>query len=136
MSQDLTFKLRDRVRYRVRSLDQAVLLGEGEVVIGRSPYCSLIIDQETLSRVHASLRIVGDGVELTDLGSSNGTFVNGQRLTTPKMVGPGDKIVLGKVKIWIEIASARISRETGPLLQLRHEPDETVKNPSPEGHGS
>ena len=38
---------------------EAIHAGEGEVVIGRSSYCSLVLDHDSLSRVHASLRIVG-----------------------------------------------------------------------------
>ena len=93
--------------------DRHALLGEGEVVIGRSSYCSLVVEHETLSRVHASLRVAGDGVELSDLGSSNGTFVNGVAISAPTTVRPGDEIRLGRVKIWIEIASARVSAATG-----------------------
>ena len=83
------------------------------MVIGRSPYCSLVLDHETLSRVHASLRVVDDGVELSDLGSSNGTFVNGEPVKGPTRVRINDEIHLGKVKVWLEVASARISAATG-----------------------
>jgi pSer/pThr/pTyr-binding forkhead associated (FHA) protein len=110
-------------RYRVRSRDTGALLCEGDVVIGRSPYCSMIIDNETLSRVHASVSMVGDGVgdgvEIRDLGSSNGTYVNGVRITGATQVKPGDEIMLGKVKIWIEIASERISTKTGQIAAVR-----------------
>jgi pSer/pThr/pTyr-binding forkhead associated (FHA) protein len=103
----------EREGYRVCTQDRNVLLGEGEVVIGRSPYCSLVLDHETLSRVHASLRVVEDGVELSDLGSSNGTFVNGEPVKGPMRVRIGDEIHLGKVTVWLEVASARISAATG-----------------------
>jgi pSer/pThr/pTyr-binding forkhead associated (FHA) protein len=110
--------------YRVCADERHVLLGEGEVVIGRSSYCSLVLDHETLSRVHASLRAVGNGIELTDLGSSNGTFVNGAAVKGSTRVAPGDDIRLGKVKIWIEIASARISAQTGRFpLRIETERD-------------
>jgi pSer/pThr/pTyr-binding forkhead associated (FHA) protein len=105
--------------YRVCAHDRHVLLREGEVVIGRSSYCSLVLDHETLSRVHASLRVVGEGVELSDLGSSNGTYVNGAAIKGPTRVAPGDDIRLGKVKIWIEVASARVSEQTGRFALLR-----------------
>jgi pSer/pThr/pTyr-binding forkhead associated (FHA) protein len=117
--------------YRVCSLHRSVLLGEGEVVIGRSPYCSLILDYETLSRLHASLCIVGDGVEISDLGSSNGTFVNRRRITGPTRVGPGDEIVLGKVKIWIEVAGMPRSVSTGRFTPVPRE-DLTKSNPEPD----
>jgi hypothetical protein len=105
--------------YRVCAGDRHALLGEGEVVIGRSSYCSLVIEHETLSRVHASLRVAGDGVELCDLGSSNGTYVNGVAISAPTMVRPGDEIRLGRVKIWIEIASTRVSAATGRFNVVR-----------------
>jgi pSer/pThr/pTyr-binding forkhead associated (FHA) protein len=107
------------VHYRVRSQERSALLGEGELVIGRSPYCSLVLDHETLSRVHATLRIVGDGVELDDLDSSNGTFVNGARIQGPTVVKPGDEIRLGKVMVALEEQEARAPAETGQLPALR-----------------
>jgi pSer/pThr/pTyr-binding forkhead associated (FHA) protein len=107
--------------YRVCAQDRHVLLGEGEVVIGRSSYCSLVLEQETLSRVHASLRVVADGLELTDLGSSNGTTVNGTLISAPTRVRPGDDIRLGAVKIWIEVVSARVSAATGRFAPLRNQ---------------
>ncbi len=112
--------------YRVCAPDRHVLLGEGEVVIGRSSYCSLVLDHETLSRVHASLRVVADGIELSDLGSSNGTFVGGVAITGPTRVRPGDDIRLGNVKVWIEVASARISAATGRFASVRNPETEMV----------
>jgi FHA domain len=108
--------------YRVCADERHAALGEGEVVIGRSSYCSLVLEHETLSRVHASLRVVGDGVELSDLGSSNGTYVNGVPIKGPTIVRPGDDIRLGRVRIWIEIASARVSAATGRFNVLREFP--------------
>jgi pSer/pThr/pTyr-binding forkhead associated (FHA) protein len=106
---------REGTRYRVRAHGRAALVGEDELVIGRSPYCSLVLDQDTLSRLHATLKIAGEEVELADLGSSNGTFLNGERITGTVRVKPSDDIRLGTVRIWIEIASARPSLETGRL---------------------
>jgi len=106
---------REGTRYRVRAQGRAALVGEDERVIGRSPYCSLVLDQDTLSRLHATLRIAGDDVELVDLGSSNGTFLNGARISAAVKVKPSDEIRLGAVRIWIEVASARPSLETGRL---------------------
>lgn len=109
----------ERQRWRVRAQDRFVLLIDGEAVIGRSPYCSLILDHETLSRVHATLRVEGDGLVLTDENSSNGTFVNGARISAPASVGPGDDIRLGKVLVWIEPDSARVALETGRISAIR-----------------
>jgi pSer/pThr/pTyr-binding forkhead associated (FHA) protein len=127
----------ERDGYRVCGQDRSVLLGEGEVVIGRSSYCSLVLDHDSLSRVHASLRIVGSGVELSDLASSNGTFVNGKAINAPTRVVPGDEIRLGKVKIWIEVANTRISATTGRFAQVSFDPeDTTVANRRLDEYGS
>lgn len=106
------------VRYRVRAEERTVLLGDSEVVIGRSPYCTLVLNQETISRVHASLRVVGNQVEISDHKSSNGTYVNGRPIHAPTMVGPRDDIRLGKVRVRIEVASMRMSHATGNMPRV------------------
>jgi pSer/pThr/pTyr-binding forkhead associated (FHA) protein len=113
------------VRFVVRAQGRAVLLGEGDVVIGRSAYCSLVLDQETLSRVHAALRVHDDGVEIEDLGSSNGTFVNGARISSIVRVMPGDDVRLGHVRVWVEVVNARASADTGRISLTTTEPGDT-----------
>jgi pSer/pThr/pTyr-binding forkhead associated (FHA) protein len=109
----------EKLRWRVRSQDRFALLCDGEMVIGRSPYCSLILEHETLSRVHATLRVAGNGLVLDDQNSSNGTFVNGARISAPTPVGPGDDIRLGKVLVSIEADLGRCLMETGRIQALR-----------------
>lgn len=69
-----------------------------EITIGRSAECEIAFEQSAvISRRHATLRPEGAGWVITDLGSSNGTFLNGQRLKpgTAYPLKPGDKILLG-----------------------------------------
>jgi pSer/pThr/pTyr-binding forkhead associated (FHA) protein len=108
-----------------------VLLNESEIVIGRSPYCTVVLTQETVSRVHASLRIVGSSVEIRDHGSSNGTYVNGKPIRGPTQIGPSDDIRLGRVVIRLEIASMRMSRATGHMPQVRDPESETMTDETP-----
>ena len=69
-------------------------LGTGGV-IGRDPRCEFPLDHPHVSRAHARF-VVRDGrVLLLDLGSSNGTFVNGQRLPKPRLLEVGDRIDIG-----------------------------------------
>ena len=76
---------------------------DGELVIGRED-AGLTIEDEELSRRHAVVRVVGDGVEIEDLGSRNGTFVNGRRIDGVTKLGGGDSLRLGRSVFAIEAA--------------------------------
>ncbi|MBA3261096.1 MAG: FHA domain-containing protein [Thermoleophilaceae bacterium] len=66
--------------------------------IGRSIDCDCVINEPSVSRRHAQVRRHGGGWLLRDLGSSNGTRVNGMRVTEATDVRPGDHISLGGVR--------------------------------------
>ena len=63
--------------------------------IGREPACDMTLADETVSRWHASLIRAEGSWLLDDLGSTNGTRVNGWRVTAPTPVGPGDHVSFG-----------------------------------------
>ncbi|MEW6240586.1 MAG: FHA domain-containing protein [Chloroflexota bacterium] len=71
-------------------------LTRSEVVIGRDPSVDISIPSAAVSRRHARLMRDGDGYALEDLGSSNGTYLNGERLTGRRPLKNGDEIRLGK----------------------------------------
>jgi hypothetical protein len=71
---------------------QRILLDEGELIIGRQEECDLVIPERQVSRQHARIRLDGDRYVVEDLGSKNGTFVNGQELTQPCVLQNGDEI--------------------------------------------
>jgi pSer/pThr/pTyr-binding forkhead associated (FHA) protein len=71
-------------------------------VIGRDPSATLCLEEDSVSKQHARLTRSDDGWEIEDLGSSNGTFVNGRRLYAPETVRPGDLIRLGTVILKFE----------------------------------
>jgi len=60
--------------------------------VGRSPNCSLPLDFDRISRQHARFEDGPDGLLLVDLGSTNGTFVNHERIAAPTIVKAGDSI--------------------------------------------
>ena len=62
-------------------------LGDGVVTIGRADDCELVIDDPRVSRRHAEIRPSGPDYLLVDLGSTNGTLVNGHRVTSHLLVG-------------------------------------------------
>ena len=69
----------------------------GELIIGREN-ADLTIDDAEVSRRHVAVRLEGGQLEVEDLGSANGTFVNGSRIEDPVMVGGGAKIRVGRTE--------------------------------------
>ncbi len=65
--------------------------------IGREPACDMTLADETVSRWHACLERGADGWLLADLGSTNGTRLNGWRVNQPTWVRPGDMVSFGGV---------------------------------------
>ncbi len=71
------------------------LPGDGELTIGRDPECTIRLADVQVSRRHAVITAVADGVRVTDLASRHGTFVNGERVVRPRRLLSGDVITLG-----------------------------------------
>jgi pSer/pThr/pTyr-binding forkhead associated (FHA) protein len=71
-------------------------LSEGEATIGRDITNAIVINDAEVSRRHARLSPQAGGYVLEDLGSTNGTFVNGQRLMGPHLLRPGELVLLGE----------------------------------------
>lgn len=67
-----------------------------ELTIGRADKCSLVLDDAYVSQMHARIFPRGDQIVVEDLGSTNGTYLNRQRLTSPAEVQRGDKVKIGK----------------------------------------
>jgi hypothetical protein len=67
----------------------------GELTLGRSGYASIVVNNPLTSREHALVRLSGDLLELVDLGSKNGTYVNGSRVDGSLALNPGDRIKIG-----------------------------------------
>jgi len=75
---------------------------EGQTtVIGRSSECDIVLGDPNVSRRHAEIRRLGRGYSLVDLGSTNGTEVNGQRVTETSLMN-GDVIGVGTTQITFE----------------------------------
>ncbi len=64
--------------------------------IGREASADIVIADPEVSRAHARLLTKPGGLIIEDLGSTNGTFVNKQRITSPRAISPGDEITLGE----------------------------------------
>jgi len=80
---------------RGRELDK-FLLGKGAVTIGRSPDCDITIDNAAVSRKHAMIEYNGSEYVLSDLQSSNGVFLNGEKIEAQETLKAGDNIGIAK----------------------------------------
>ena len=65
------------------------------ILIGRDASCNFIVEDASVSRNHAQIVNYGNYVSVVDLGSSNGTFVNGKRVTSETTLHPGDELKVG-----------------------------------------
>ena len=89
----------------------------GDLVVGRTA-ADVTIDDPLISRRHAIIRTAESGLQIEDLGSLNGTWVNGERITGIRKLLPGDLIGLGDTSITIEADPA-----------VRHEPVTAIPGP-------
>jgi S1-C subfamily serine protease len=115
--------------------DRTVRVGGERVVIGRDLTCDVVLEDEKVSRRHASLRLLSDGrVFVEDLGSTNGTLVNGWRIGGPVILGPGDRVRLGDTLLWTSPTGAG-SKATvvvpGPRPDLAPTPASAPAPPAP-----
>jgi pSer/pThr/pTyr-binding forkhead associated (FHA) protein len=72
-----------------------ILVGKDQFLIGRGPDCDLRLHGDTVSRHHCIIRQEADEAALVDLGSSNGTFVNGTRVRSQAALTSGDVLKVG-----------------------------------------
>ena len=81
-------------------------LPEGvDVTFGRSRGATVNVESEKVSRMHARVRRTGDTIEVEDLGSRNGTRVNGDKIEGPRRVEHGDEIQVGSILAVVGVAS-------------------------------
>lgn len=94
------------------AITSAIVLEDGtrhvleteRVTIGRQSGCTITIRDTNVSREHAQLRRRPNGWTIRDLGSTNGTKLNGVRVESEQMLANGDVIMLGAMKVTFEIS--------------------------------
>jgi len=107
--------------YRLASTDGTLTfdLSAVSVIVGRAPTADLPVVDPTVSRRHAQILSDENGLTVHDLGSSNGTFVNGNKVDTAPIV-PGDVIAFGKVNFRLEGEATKVQTAataiTGPTI--------------------
>jgi DNA-binding winged helix-turn-helix (wHTH) protein len=85
--------------WEIQSAHGRVGLAEGAHLIGRGDEVSVRLDSSRVSRVHARVTVSGDGVIYEDLGSKNGTFVDGRRIEGTLPVADRQTLVIGDVDV-------------------------------------
>lgn len=76
-------------------------LNKDHVIIGREVKCAIMLNDNSVSRQHSSITRLAEGYLIRDLGSSNGTYVNGQRVQE-YLLQDGDRVSIGDIEFWFE----------------------------------
>ena len=97
---------------RTFAIDQAV-------TVGRLPVCDISIQEPTLSRCHVRLTPTAEGMHVQDLGSTNGTYVNGQRVSQ-WIARAGDELRLDCLRFLIERPVSRAVPATSVRVAASH----------------
>jgi pSer/pThr/pTyr-binding forkhead associated (FHA) protein len=101
----------------LRLRDIRLPLRLGETLVGRSPYCSIVLMDPLISREHAAFRVTHQGLTVQDLGSRNGTVVNGHAIPGLRSLRAGDSVELGGERFEIELG-AQQAAELAPCATL------------------
>jgi DNA-binding winged helix-turn-helix (wHTH) protein len=99
-------------RFRLFLEDREIALRDGENLLGRLDEGVAWLESPTVSRRHARIVVEGGRALLEDLGSKNGTFLRGEKITTPRPLADGDQILLGRVHMTFRVLPP-VSTETG-----------------------
>ena len=78
-----------------------LLFPNGEFMFGRGPECDIRPNSDLVSRQHCLLRITENGVQIRDLGSVNGTLVNGTLVVGDRTLDHGDRLQLGPLVLQV-----------------------------------
>lgn len=92
----------------------------GPVAIGRAAECDISVQAEEISRRHALVKPSGDGLSVEDLGSSNGTYINGRRVQQG-FLNPGDELRLDAVRFIVVAPGMEMAQQTTRLATSQAE---------------
>ena len=103
---------RQPIRYWLIWDTRQMPLFEGDNIIGRAPDASVWLEAPGVSRHHACIRLEGGHATIEDLGSKNGTYVEGERLTAPVELTDGHQIRVSSVVMVFRIPPPASSTDT------------------------
>jgi DNA-binding winged helix-turn-helix (wHTH) protein len=85
--------------------NKSIAIGHGETVLGRSLDATIRFDVPGVSRRHARISVAGANISVEDLGSQNGTYVRGEKISGQTRLEDGDELRLGPVAVFIRLVS-------------------------------
>ena len=100
-------------------------LNKDHIIVGREVKCHIMLNDNSVSRQHSSVTRLAEGYLLKDMGSSNGTYVNGHRIQEA-LLKDGDRISIGDCEFWFEAPS---EGESQPNLGMGGLPREGASQP-------
>ena len=92
--------------------DREVPLRKGENIVGRDPAATVRLASGSVSRQHAAITVDGENATIVDLGSKNGTFVDGEPVVGPRLLRDGVTLRFGTIEIVYRWAAARRPTES------------------------
>jgi pSer/pThr/pTyr-binding forkhead associated (FHA) protein len=105
----------------------SIELRRGQVLIGRSSGCHIVLEDNMVSRRHAELRVTDDAVTVHDLGSVNGIYVNGERVRDLRRLYEGDRLQIGQRELTLK----SVARDSVPSAPDRLTAETLHGNPLP-----
>jgi uncharacterized RDD family membrane protein YckC len=121
---------------RLRAGSSTFGLDADRLIVGRSRSCDLRLRDDSVSRLHAVLYWRGEELVVEDSGSSNGTFVNRERIAAPTRLAEGDILTLGTLRLAVELVAAALpSPADDPLLRTEGDYTVGLLAPRPAGFG-
>ncbi len=109
--------------------EQVFTLGQAPQTIGRSANNGIVINDAEISRRHAQITPQGENYILEDLGSTNGTFINGTRLNQPTALKHGDSVAFGdtvRLRYWAAGRMTEIGQSPADRVDTPNLPPEPV----------
>jgi pSer/pThr/pTyr-binding forkhead associated (FHA) protein len=103
----------------------------GELTIGREQGAGMVIDDGGVSRLHARFTEENGAVVLEDLGSSNGTYVNGERISAPVELAAGDEVQVGGTVLQVEGIDAATALMGAGAAATEQHPGPAPRRPAP-----
>jgi pSer/pThr/pTyr-binding forkhead associated (FHA) protein len=98
--------------------EQQIELAQDEITIGRSETCTIVLPFSTVSRLHARIELQHNRYVLSDAGSANGTYLNGERIKHGHQLSTGDEVWMGTSTVALTFSdpdeTMQVSLTSGP----------------------